>query len=67
MKFEIADWRFEITLSGLLLQPLERGRAKTVKKGASQSARRAVAANRPALGLSAHTFNKPRHQKGATK
>jgi hypothetical protein len=27
MKFEIADWRFEVTWDGLLLQPIKRGRA----------------------------------------
>lgn len=67
MKFEIADWRFEVTWSGLLLQPLERGRAKAAKKGAAEPVRRAAAANRQSLGLAAHTFNEHRPQKGATK
>lgn len=70
MKFEIADWRFEVTWSGLLLQPLERGRAKTAKtakKSAAQTVRIGRAANRQALGLAAHTFNERRPQKGATK
>ena len=67
MKFEIADWRFEVTWGGLLLQPLERGRAKTAKKSAAQTVRRGGAANRQALGLAAHTFNERRPQKGATK
>jgi len=67
MKFEIADWRFEVTWSGLLLQPLERGRAKAAKKNAAQSVRRDGEVNRHALGLAAHTFNERRPQKGATK
>jgi len=67
MKFEIADWRFEVTWSGLLLQPLERGRAKTAKKGAAQPVRRGGVTNRHALGLASHTFNEHRTQKGATK
>jgi len=67
MKFEIADWRFEVTWDGLLLQPLERGRAKTAKKTAAQAGRRDDAASRYALGLVAQTFNKQRARKGATK
>ena len=67
MKFEIADWRFEVTWSGLLLQPLERGRAKTAKKNAAQPVRRGGEGRRHALGLTAHTFNDRRPQKGATK
>jgi hypothetical protein len=39
MKFEIADWRFEVTWDGLLCQPIERGRSKAAKKPAAQSDR----------------------------
>ena len=70
MKFEIADWRFEVTWGGLVLQPLERGSAKVAKaakKSSGQNVRRGVATNRPALGLAAQTFNERRPQKGATK
>jgi len=69
MKFEIADWRFEVTWDGLLCQPIERGRAKAAKKSAAQpnNRERAVEPNRPALGLAVQTFNKQTHRKGATK
>ncbi len=73
MKFEIADWRLEVTWSGLVLEPLERERvgatksAKTMKKTSDQPARRGGASNRHSLGIAAHTFNEHRHQKGATK
>jgi hypothetical protein len=69
MKFEIADWRFEVTWDGLLCQPIERGRAKAAKKSAAQpnSRERAGESNRHALGLAVQTFNKQTHRKGATK
>jgi hypothetical protein len=72
MKFEIADWRFEVTWDGLLCQPIERGRAKAAKKSAAQSnsgasRERAGESRRPALGLAVQTFNKQTHRKGATK
>jgi len=71
LKFEIADWRFEVTLDGLLLQPLERGRAKAAKKPAAQSGRRdgdgVRKATHHALGLAVQPFNKHTQRKGATK
>ncbi len=69
MKFEIADWRFEVTWDGLLCQPIERGRAKAAKKSAAQpnSRERAGESNCNALGLAVQTFNKQTHRKGATK
>jgi hypothetical protein len=69
MKFEIADWRFEVTWDGLLCQPIERGRAKAAKKSAAQpkGRERAGESNPPALGLAVRTFNKQTHRKGATK
>ena len=73
MKFEIADWRFEVTWDGLLCQPIERGRAKAAKKSASRSngregrRERAGESNRHALGLAVQPFNKQSHRKGATK
>jgi hypothetical protein len=69
MKFEIADWRFEVTWDGLLCQPIERGRAKAAKKSAAQtnSRERAGESNRRALGLAVQTFDKQPHRKGATK
>jgi hypothetical protein len=72
MKFEIADWRFEVTWDGLLLQPIERGRAKAAiakatKKNVPQPDRRAAAASAQPLGLVVQTFNKQRTRKGATK
>ena len=69
MKFEIADWRFEVTWDGLLCQPIERGRAKAAKKSAAQpnSRERAGASNRHALGLAVQPFDKQPHRKGATK
>ena len=73
MKFEIADWRFEVTWDGLLCQPIERGRAKVGKKSAARSngregrRERAGESNRHALGLAVHTFDKQTHRKGATK
>jgi hypothetical protein len=36
MKFEIADWRFEVTWDGLLCQPIEREQAKAAKKSAAR-------------------------------
>jgi hypothetical protein len=73
MKFEIADWRFEVTWDGLLCQPIERGRAKAAKKSAARSngreggRERAGESNRHALGLAVPTFDKQPHRKGATK
>jgi hypothetical protein len=69
MKFEIADWRFEVTWDGLLCQPIERGRAKAAKKSPAQpnSHERAGESNRHALGLAVQTFNKQTYRKGATK
>ena len=69
MKFEIADWRFEVTWVGLRCQPIERGRAKAAKKSAAQpnSRERAGEPNRHALGLAVQTFNKQTHRKGVTK
>jgi hypothetical protein len=73
MKFEIADWRFEVTWDGLLCQPIERGRAKDAKKSAARSngregrRKRAGESNRHALGLAVQPFDKLPHRKGATK
>jgi len=77
MKFEIADWRFEVTWDGLLCQPIERGRANAEKKSASRSVSRegsresrregASKLDRHALGLAVQTFDKQSHRKGATK
>ena len=80
MKFEIADWRFEVTWDGLLCQPIERGRNKAAKNSAvrpnSSEGRRGRAgeSNRHALGLAVETqnlaslpFDKQTHRKGATK
>ena len=77
MKFEIADWRFEVTWDGLLCQPIERGRAKAVKKSPAQSntregnregsRERAGESKRHAMGLAVQTFNKQTQRKGATK
>jgi len=69
MKFEIADWRFEVTWDGLLCKPIERGRAKAAKISPAQpnSRERAGESNRNALGLAVQTFNKQTQRKGATK
>ena len=73
MKFEIADWRFEVTWDGLLCKPIERGRAKTAKKSPVQSniregsRGRAGESKRHALGLAVQTSNKQTHREGATK
>ena len=76
MKFEIADWRFEVTWDGLLLQPIERGRAKAAiaavntkatKKNVPQPDSRAAAASAQPVGLAVQTFNNQRPRKGATK
>jgi hypothetical protein len=72
MKFEIADWRFEVTWDGLLCQPIERGPAKAAKKSAARSngregRERAGESNRHALGLAVQPFDKQPHRKGATK
>jgi hypothetical protein len=73
MKFEIADWRFEVTWDGLLCRPIERGRAKAAKKSSAPSdglegrRERAGESKRHALGLAVQTFDKQPHRKGATK
>jgi hypothetical protein len=73
MKFEIADWRFEVTWDGLLCQPIECGRAKDAKKSAARSngregrRERAGESNHHALGLAVQPFDKQPHRKGATK
>lgn len=78
MKFEIADWRFEVTWDGLLCQPIERGRAKAEKKSAARSNSRggsrkgACESRRHAIGRDAKfwvstTFDEQTHRKGATK
>jgi hypothetical protein len=60
MKFEIADWRFEVTWDGLHCQPIERGRAKAVKKPAArpESRQGAGKSDRHATGLAVQTINK---------
>jgi hypothetical protein len=73
MKFEIADWRFEVTWDGLLCQPIERGREKAAKKTAARPngregrRGRAGESNCHTLGLAVQTFDKQTHRKGATK
>ncbi len=76
MKFEIADWRFEVTWDGLRCQPIERGRAKAAKKPASRPDRRegASKSTRHAIGRKVETqnfaslpFDKQTHRKGAIK
>ncbi|HEU0177075.1 MAG TPA: hypothetical protein VFV58_22665 [Blastocatellia bacterium] len=69
MKFEIADWRFEVTWDGLLCQPIERGRTKAAKKPAAQTNQRGGASKseRQPLGLRVQIFDKQTHRKGATK
>jgi hypothetical protein len=77
MKFEIADWRFEVTWGGLLCRPIERGRAKASKKsdiqskqreGQSDSWREGVSkSGRHAFGLRVQTFGKQTQRKGAAK
>jgi hypothetical protein len=71
LKFEIADWRFEVTWDGMLCQPLERGRAKGAKRPAELPNRanqvdRARRGTAPSLELAAKPFNNPQ-RKGATK
>ncbi|MGE3438594.1 MAG: hypothetical protein AB7O81_23390 [Blastocatellales bacterium] len=71
LKFEIADWRFEVTLDGLLCQPLERGRAKAAKKPSAQPNRpnsaSAAKSNRHSNGLAVQTFNTHTQRKGVAK
>jgi len=69
MKFEIADWRFEVTWDGLLCKPIERGLAKAAKKSPAQPNRgeRAGESKRHSLGLAVQTFKKQTHREGATK
>ena len=61
MKFEIADWRFEVTWDGLLCQPIERGRAKAA---ASERANRTVTRSDSQFKLSTnnHTEKEPRNE-----
>ena len=72
MKFEVADWRFEVTWDGLLCQPIERGGPNAAKKSTRSGGRegrreRAGESKRHALGLAVQTFDKQLHRKGATK
>jgi hypothetical protein len=76
MKFEIADWRFEVTWDGLLCQPIERGQAKAAKKsaarreqrkGARESARHATGFVVETQNLASLHIDKQAQQKGATK
>jgi hypothetical protein len=69
MKFEIADWRFEVTWDGLLCQPIERGQAKVARKPAARREQRKGAneSSREAPRLTVQTFDKQAQQKGATK
>jgi hypothetical protein len=76
MKFEIADWRFEITLNGLLCQPIERGPAKAAKKPAGRRVpvKGASGSEPDVIELAVKTQNlvylhsdKQAQQKGATK
>ena len=69
MKFEIADWRFEVTWDGLLCQPIERGRAKDSKKSAARRERQKSRSepDRRVTGLNVQTFNKEARQQGVTK
>jgi hypothetical protein len=59
MKFEIADWRFEVTWDGLLCQPIEREQAKAAKKPAARPGRRdgASESSRHAIGHTLRTFD----------
>ena len=65
MKFEIADWRFEVTWDGLLCQPIERERAKAAKKPAARPGRRNGASESVShvIGLTVQSFNKQTPQK----
>jgi hypothetical protein len=69
MKFEIADWRVEVTWDGLLCQPIERGQAKAAKKSAVRREQRKGASEsaRHATGFAVQTLDKQAQQKGATK
>jgi hypothetical protein len=76
MKFEIADWRFEVTWDGLLCQPVERGQAKAAKKSAARREQRKGASEsaRHVTGLAVGTqdfaslrLDKQAQRKGATK
>ena len=69
LKFEIADWKFEVTWDGMLCQPLDRGRTKTTKKPATRQNRREHAGqlNRQSLELAANTINNNTHRKGVAK
>ena len=65
MKFEIADWRFEVTWDGLLCQPIERGQAKAAKKTAARPGRRdgASESSRHAIGLTVQTLDRQTQRK----
>jgi hypothetical protein len=70
MKFEIADWRFEVTWDGLLCQPIERGQAKAAKKPAvrrEEPGRVASETARQATGFTVQSLGNKAQQKGATK
>ena len=76
MKFEIADWRFEVTWDGLLCQPLDRGRERTAKKSSARGEQRKYLSetNSQVIGLTVETqnlaslyFNKKEQRKGHKK
>jgi hypothetical protein len=76
MKFEIADWRFEVTWDGLLCQPVERGQAKTARKsaarreqrkGTSESARHMTRLAVETQDFASLHLDKQAQQKGHTK
>src|SRR5262249_28382278 len=69
MKYEIADWRFEVTWDGLFCQPIERVRMKAAKKSAVRPNQRedASKSGRHAIGLTVQAFEKQTYRKGARK
>jgi hypothetical protein len=76
MKFEIADWRFEVTWDGLRCRPLDRGREKTAKKSSARGEQRKYLSetNSQVIGLTVETqnlaslyFNKQEQRKGHKK
>ncbi|MBO0856968.1 MAG: hypothetical protein J2P21_00635 [Chloracidobacterium sp.] len=75
MKFEITDWRFEITWDGLRCRPLEPGREKTAKKFSARGEQRKPVSetNSQVIGLTVETqnlaslhFDKQEQRKGPT-
>jgi hypothetical protein len=67
MKFEIADWRFEVTWDGLLCQPIGREQAKAAKKPAARSSRDGASeSSRHAIGLKFQTFDRQTQRKNST-